>query len=696
MGNAAGLAGSGQRLIAMPANHLIHETSPYLLQHADNPVDWFPWGEQALRLAREQNKPILLSIGYSACHWCHVMAHESFEDAEVAALMNEHFINIKVDREERPDLDHIYQAAQSMLTGSHGGWPLTMFLTPQQQPFFGGTYFPKQARYNLPGFADLLPRVAAFFREHADDIERQGAELAKAFVHNQPIASDSEIDALPLAAAMRDLEATFDPQYGGFGGAPKFPHPAELELCLREAARCGDESLAQMSLHSLRHMALGGLYDQLGGGFFRYSVDERWEIPHFEKMLYDNAQLLPLYVDAWLLTRDPLYRRIAEETAKWVMREMQSPDGGYFSTLDADSEHEEGKFYAWTREEIRDALSAPEYEVCVSYYGLDRPPNFEGRWHLRVARSLEEVAQHHELTPEAGETLLSIIRTKLLGVRERRVRPGRDEKIITSWNGLMIKGMAHAARAFDRADWLHSARIAADFIQAKMWRNSRLLAVFKDGQARFNAYLDDYAFLLEALLELLQAEFQVSDLVFARSIAKVMLTQFHDKDRGDFFFTALDHEKLLHRPKPLHDNATPNGIAVAARALQRLGCMVGEPHYTDAAQQVLNLYYRTMRDYPGGFATLLMVLQEYVSPLRLLVLRDSKGDLSPWFAVLRESCNYGLLCVAPAAELPDLPPTLDKPDLQEAAAWLCQGSKCLPAVLDPDELRILLRNNVNL
>ena len=695
MGDIAGLAGSGNRLIAMPSNHLLQETSPYLLQHAENPVDWYPWGEQALRLSREQNKPILLSIGYSACHWCHVMAHESFEDADVAALMNQHFINIKVDREERPDLDHIYQTAHSMLTGRHGGWPLTMFLTPQQQPFFGGTYFPKQARYNLPGFADLLPRVVAFYREHADDIDRQGAELAKAFARNQPTAAGGNMDALPLAAAMRDLEATFDAQHGGFGGAPKFPHPAELELCLREAARSGDESLAQMALYSLTCMAHGGIYDQLGGGFFRYSVDELWEIPHFEKMLYDNAQLLPLYADAWQITRNPLFKRVAEETVDWVTREMQAPAGGYYATLDADSEHEEGKFYAWTREEIGELLAPPEYAVCQLYFGLERPPNFEGRWHLRVARSPGEVAQQLGHTPEACEKLLMSIRTKLFTVRGQRVHPGRDDKILTSWNGLMIKGMAHAARVFDRADWLRSARNAAAFVQAHMWRDGRLLAVHKDGRARFNAYLDDYAFLLDALLELLQAEFISSDLMLARSLAEVMLTQFRDGEHGDFFFTALDHETLIHRPKPLHDNATPSGNAVAVRALQRLGCLVGEPRYLDSAQQALRLYYPAMGEHPGGFATLLMALQEFVTPLRLLVLRGSKGVLLPWLAVLRESCHYGLMCIAPAQEQTNLPATLNKPCACAASAWLCQGLHCLPAVFDPDELRILLNDCVN-
>jgi uncharacterized protein len=677
----------------MPANHLIRETSPYLLQHAGNPVDWHPWGDEALQLARKLDKPILLSIGYSACHWCHVMAHESFEDNEVAALMNEHFVNIKVDREERPDLDHIYQTAHAILTGRPGGWPLTMFLTPQQQPFFGGTYFPKQARYNLPGFIEILPRVAAFYHEHAAEIERQSAELMQAFRPELP--APEEADALPLAAAMRDLEASFDAQYGGFGGAPKFPHPAELDLCLREAARSGDDSLAQMALHTLGQMARGGIYDQLGGGFFRYSTDERWEIPHFEKMLYDNAQLLPLYADAWQLTRNPLFRRVAEETAAWLMREMQSPEGGYYATLDADSEHEEGKFYVWTRDEVRAALDPREYAVCEAYYGLDGQPNFEGRWHLREARPLDEAARQLGLTVDESAALLANARARLLAVREPRVRPGRDEKMLAAWNGLAIKGMAHAARVSDRADWLQSARAAAEFVRERMWCDGRLLAAYKDGRARFDAYLDDYAFLLEALLELLQAEFHLSDLDWARELAEMLLMQFQDVECGDFFFTAHDHEALIHRPKPVHDNATPSGNAVAARALQRLGHLLGETRYLETAQGVLRLYQRVACEHPGGFATLLTALQEHVTPLRILVLRGDAAALPPWRAVVREVYCPDLLCMAPEKDAAGLPETLDKPGGTGVSAWLCEGAHCLPAVHEPEKLGFLLGRRVN-
>ena len=674
-------------------NRLLHESSPYLRQHADNPVDWHAWGEEALTAAREQNKPILLSIGYSACHWCHVMAHESFADEQVAALMNAHFINIKVDREERPDLDHIYQAAHGMLTGRSGGWPLTMFLTPQQQPFFGGTYFPKQARYNLPGFADLLPRVAAFYHQQGSDIERQSASLSDAFARSQATQPTqlAEMNALPLAAAMRDLEASFDPLHGGFGAAPKFPHPAELELCLREAARCGDGSLAQMALQSLSKMAQGGIYDQLGGGFYRYSVDASWTIPHFEKMLYDNAQLLPMYVDAWQITGNPLFQRVVEEAVSWVMREMQSPQGGYYATQDADSEHEEGKFYVWTEAEFRAVLDADELRVCLLHYGLDKPANFEKRWHLCVASELSAVAQLCGYTQPECERLLDSARAKLLAQRELRVRPGRDEKVLTAWNGLMIKGMAHAARAFGRADWLASARCAADFIHANLWRDGRLLAVHMHGQSKLNAYLDDHAFLLDGLIELLQAEFSLADLHWARALADVLLAQFHDPQQGGFFFTAHDHETLIQRPQPLHDNATPSGNAVAVRALQRLSHLLAEPRYAQAAQRTLSLNYALMSTHPEGFATLLCALQEWLQPPRILILRGADAVMGEWQRTLQTAYHPDLLCLALPDSLHPLPDPLNKPASPSPAAWLCQGEQCLPPLHDLTQLQDVLQ-----
>ncbi|MEJ2761056.1 MAG: thioredoxin domain-containing protein, partial [Gammaproteobacteria bacterium] len=447
-------------------NALIHETSPYLLQHAYNPVDWFPWNEGSLEKARAEHKPILLSIGYSACHWCHVMAHESFEDPETAAVMNEHFVNIKVDREERPDLDKIYQIAHQLLTQRGGGWPLTLFLTPDDRvPFFGGTYFPPEPRYGMPAFRTLLSRVADAWERDEDAIRQQNVSFKEAMGTLEPAPADSatRLDAAPLDQGVDELARTFDEVNGGFGGAPKFPHPASLEFLLqRYALRRGENeqeaaACLNMAETTLRHMAAGGIYDHLGGGFCRYAVDERWLIPHFEKMLYDNGSLLAVYAEAWRLTGDPDYRRVAAETADWILRDMQSEDGGYFSSLDADSEGEEGRFYLWTREQAEAVLSGEEYPLFARCYGLDGSPNFEGRWHLHIAVSLEEAAGALSLSLEQAEALLQSAREKLLQARNGRVWPGRDEKILTAWNGLMIRGMAVAAARLDEPAYLDSA-----------------------------------------------------------------------------------------------------------------------------------------------------------------------------------------------------------------------------------------------
>ncbi|CAG0124247.1 hypothetical protein RHDC2_00425 [Rhodocyclaceae bacterium] len=669
-------------------NRLAQETSPYLQQHADNLVDWFPWGEEALRRAREQGKPILLSIGYSACHWCHVMAHESFEDASVAAVMNQHFINIKVDREERPDLDHIYQAAHNMLTQRSGGWPLTLFLTPDQVPFFGGTYFPKQARYNLPGFVQLLEHVAGIYRTHQDDIAKQNASLLRTFDTTLPRAKDqTDFNKIPLDDACRELRQSFDPVYGGFGGAPKFPRPTELEFLLRQATHANDSDARRMALHTLRKMADGGIHDQLGGGFCRYSVDDRWAIPHFEKMLYDNGLLLALYADACVLTGEAALRRVVQGIAGWAMREMQSPQGGFYSSLDADSEHEEGKYYVWTREQAASLLSPEEYAVAAARYGLDQPPNFENRqWNLVVAQTPEAIAGARHLPLEQVAQQLASAQQKLFAARASRVRPGRDEKILVSWNALMIRGLARAGRILDEPEWVASAQRAADFIRAELWQNGRLLATCKDGRAHLNAYLDDYAFMLDALLELLQAQFRPADLELARALADVLLEQFGDQQQGGFFFTSHDHEKLIHRPKPGHDNAMPSGNGVAAFALQRLGHLLGETRYLESAGRTLALYYPALAQQPTGFMSLLMVLQEYLTPPRIVILRGAPGTSAAWRQQLSQHYWPSTLVLALEGEFASLPETLAKPGTQGVSAWVCQGVKCLPAINNCQEL----------
>jgi hypothetical protein len=654
-------------------NRLAKETSPYLQQHAANPVDWYAWGEEALARARADDRPILLSVGYSACHWCHVMAHESFEDPEVAAVMNRHYVNIKVDREERPDLDQIYQAAHQMLAQRGGGWPLTMFLAPDGTPFWGGTYFPKTARHGLPGFVEILERIVAVWREQRAAIGEQGEQLKLAFARMQPrpSAQRAALDAEPVRAALQVLRASFDAKHGGFGSAPKFPHPTDLELCLRK----GETGIVDTTL---RRMCEGGIYDQLGGGFCRYSVDAQWIIPHFEKMLYDNGPLLQLLADAWLVTGDALHARCAEETAGWIVREMQSPEGGYYSSLDADSEHAEGKFYVWDAAEARALLTAEEWAAVAPHYGLDGRPNFEGRhWHLHVAQPLRAGA----------EALLASARAKLFAAREPRVRPGRDEKVLVSWNALAIRGMAHVGRVFGRPQWIASARRSLEFIRGRMWRGGRLLATYKDGRAHLNAYLDDYAYLIAALLELLQDEYRAEDLEFAESLADVLLEQFEDREAGGFYFTARDHEQLIHRPKPGHDNAMASGNGMAAYALHRLAALTGEARYARAAERTLELFHPSMREHPSGYAMLLVALEEQLEPPATVIVRGPAQSLPPWSQAMAREYLPGTLVLAIPADTPGLPPVLDKPASARVNAWLCRGVTCLPPMDGLDALR---------
>ena len=661
-------------------NRLAQETSPYLLQHADNPVEWHPWGEEALTLARTLDKPILLSVGYSACHWCHVMAHESFEDVEAAAVMNRLFVNIKVDREERPDLDQIYQTAHQMLAGRPGGWPLTLFLTPDGAPFYGGTYFPRQSRYGLPGFVELCEQIAEVWRTRRAEVEAQNRELLGALAGHAPkAAAGAELDASPILATGNMLLGSFDREFGGFGGAPKFPHPTDLAFLLR---RQNDPLAREAALITLTRMAEGGIYDQLGGGFCRYSTDERWEIPHFEKMLYDNGPLLGLYADAWALTRDPLYRRIAEEVVGWLLREMTSPAGAFYSSLDADSEGEEGKFYVWDRAEVAGLLTPEESALAARRWGLDGPPNFENaHWHLRVIVAMGDTSP----PLDAGEALLlESARAKLFAAREVRVRPGRDDKVLTSWNALMIEGLAHAARICDRPDWLAAARRALGYLRSTLWQQGRLLATARDGRAHLNAYLDDYATLLAALLELLQAEYHGDDLAFAVQVADALLEHFEDREAGGFFFTSHDHETLIQRPKSGFDSAMPAGNGVAAVALQRLGHLLGEVRYLDAARRTLECFWPQMTRQAGGFSTLLIALEEALTPPPIVILRGPVAEVADWQRRLAGRAA-GLVLGLPN-DAAGLHPALARPESAHVNAWVCRGVTCLPPVADFEHL----------
>ena len=681
-------------------NRLIHETSPYLQQHAHNPVDWHPWGPEALERAKREDKPILLSIGYSACHWCHVMEHESFEDEAVAQVMNALFINVKVDREERPDLDKIYQTAHQLLTGRPGGWPLNMFLTPtDHMPFFGGTYFPKTQRYGMPAFTDILSQIAGAYRERRDDVEKQNTALRDLFARAEPADADVPLTVAPLAQATLQLKRQFDAHHGGFGGAPKFPHPTSLELLLRHWARSSlagkpDTEALHAVRFTLQKMARGGLYDQLGGGFCRYSVDERWEIPHFEKMLYDNAQLLPLYADAWRATHDPLFQRVALETGAWIMREMQSPDGGYYSTLDADSEGHEGKFYAWDVDEIKNLLTPQEWEYVEQRYALRGEPNFEGRWHLNVGADLAALADRFQRTEAEIGTTLEAARTKLFVAREKRVHPGRDEKILTSWNGMMIRAMAHAGRLLGRQDFMDSAARAFEFVRTQLWRDGRLLATTKDGKAHLNAYLDDYVHLIDGGLALLQARFRLADLDFIRELADTVLAHFEDKTRGGFYFTSDDHETLLHRPKPASDDAIPAGNGVAAQVLLRLGHLLGETKYLDAAERTLTALGGAVAQYPSAHCGLLLALGEYLNPPQTVVLRGTPDALKPWHA--RGGARYapGRMALAIPADIANLTGLLAERRAQgNITAYLCSGHACQAPVSSFEEFENALRTS---
>ena len=681
----------------MLRNHLVDETSPYLLQHADNPVEWYPWGEAALQRAKQENRPILLSIGYSACHWCHVMAHESFEDLGTAELMNELFVNIKVDREERPDLDKIYQVAQQMLTHGSGGWPLTMFLTPQQQPFFGGTYFPKEPRYGMPAFRDLLRRVAQYYREQGEEIATQNAQLQAALAAMVPPPGLGVVlDDSPLALARAALAKSFDAGFGGFTGAPKFPHSTSIERCMRQwyatsADTEPDLKALYMASLTLTRMAEGGLYDQLGGGFARYSVDGAWMIPHFEKMLYDNGQLLCEYARAHLATGEALFAKIAHETADWVLRDMRSPAGSFYSSLDADSEGHEGKFYVWNRDEVQSLLTACEYDAFSARFGLDRSANFEGEWHLHVSASLDDIAAALNEPVQAVAADIESARSKLLKARNLRVWPARDEKTLCSWNALMIKSLGLASRVLGRPDLAEAAGTAVDFLRRHLWRDGRLLATYKDGRAHLPAYLDDYALLADALLELLQTRWRSSDLDFARQLAEVLLDQFEDKDSGGFFFTAKDHEQLIHRSKTFADESVPSGNGFAASMLIRLGYLLGETRYLDAAERTLRAGWAAIQDYPQAHMSLANALEDFLSALQIVVIRGEASSAAHWASVLGRLYAPTLMIFAIPNDT-QLPAALAaKRPGETTLAYLCTGMTCTAPLTNLEEVTRALK-----
>jgi len=658
------------------SNRLSGESSPYLAQHADNPVDWYPWGDEAFEEARTTGKPILLSIGYSACHWCHVMAHESFEDEAIADVMNRLFVNVKVDREERPDVDKIYQTAHQLLTQRGGGWPLTMFLDGEnQRPFFGGTYFPNDARHGMPAFPDLLEKVSAYFEAERDEVRAQSDQLLGVFNKLEPAGGDrtTTLDASPLQKARDTFAETFDRDFGGFGSAPKFPHATTIDRMLRHWRASANDvepdlDALLMATLTLTRMADGGLFDHVGGGFCRYSVDRFWQIPHFEKMLYDNGPLLGMYSEAALATGEPAFSDTANATANWMLADMQAENGGFYSTRDADSEGAEGIYYLWTPAQV-EKLLGDDFAVFASRFGLDKDANFEGQWHLSVREPIAD-----------DDARDAIVRSKKILLEERgtRIAPGRDEKQLTAWNALAIRGLAIAGRALGRPELNAAATKAVDFIEENLLVDGRLLASYKDGKARFPAYLDDHAFLLDALLELLQSDWNTKHLNFAVQLADMIIEHFEDTERGAFFFTANDHEQLMHRPKSLADEAVPSGNGVAAIGLQRLGFLLGETRYLDAAERTLRGAWQAIQEYPHGHVTLLTALEEFLHHPEIIVIRGEAREIARWRDSAAKIYAPRRMVFAIDASETDLPGALkDRKSIEgETLAYRCVGTHC--------------------
>ena len=670
----------------MYKNKLIHETSPYLLQHSKNPVNWYPWGKESLDKAAKEKKPILLSVGYSACHWCHVMAHESFEDPEIAKIMNQSFINIKIDREERPDIDQIYQTAHQILTQRSGGWPLTMFLDPiDQRPFFGGTYFPNEVRHGMPAFPDILIRVADYYDKQKDIIKAQGEKLDEVLTNLLPskINEKQIIDTTPLTLARKAIEASFDKKYGGIGNAPKFPHPTTIERLLRHWRNSAfkeepDIEALYLATLTLTRMAEGGIYDQLGGGFYRYSVDRSWQIPHFEKMLYDNGALLSLYAYAYLATGDDLFKKITQETAHWLLDDMQANDGGFFSTLNADSEGKEGTYYIWEKKEIEENIKKDDVDIFNHYFGLDQEPNFENKWHLTIQANTDSLIKKYNITKDQLTINIDTNKKILLQERIKRISPSLDDKQLTAWNALVIKGLAIADRALEEENFTEFNFKAINFIQNNHMHNNRLMACYKNGKARFPGYLDDYAYLLDALIESLQTKWHTEHLNFAIQLADQLLEYFLDDKDGGFFFTAKDHEKLIYRPKPMADNATPSGNGIASFALQRLGWLLGESKYLLAVEATLNNAWEMLSKAPHGHVSLINTLEEYLEHPEIIIIRGDHNEIQAWQKATNKIYSPKRMIFAIPSTESGLPGSLNirKSVKGEVIAYHCKGDHC--------------------
>jgi len=686
-------------------NHLINENSPYLLQHAHNPVDWYPWGEEALSKARAENKPIFLSIGYAACHWCHVMEHESFEDPETAGLMNENFVNIKVDREERLDLDSIYMQATNAMTGS-GGWPMSVFLTPDLRPFYAGTYFPPVRRYNMPSFKELLLSLAKVWREEPEEIDRVGSQVLQ---HIQPqiqVNSKNAFSQETLEAVTKSLLESYDWGYGGWGSAPKFPQPMTIEFLLRRALTDSPqrEQILKASLHVLNAMSRGGMYDVVGGGFSRYSVDNFWKTPHFEKMLYDNAQLAMAYLHGYLVTGEVKYRQVCEETLDFLLREMMHPEGGFYSSLDADSEGEEGKFYVWTQDEIQNVLGS-DFDFFKAAYGITPQGNWEGKTILQRALDDSSLAARFPglsartgtLDPKVLSEKLAVCHSQLLKVRSTRIRPGTDDKILVMWNALALSAYAEAGRYLGRKDYLDAAVRNARFLMDNLIINDRLLRSWRDGQAKHNAYLEDYAGLTLALLALYQSDPNPEWYATALKLADEMVAHYSDPN-GGFFDTRDDHETLLLRPKDIQDNATPSGNALAVNALLELAAYGDRNEWRGLAEDMLSSIYDAAWRYPTAFAKWLCAADFAVGPTREVAIIGNLDDPKTQELLKGLWKSYRPRQVTAISAYPPEPgsPALLKDRLtlnDQPTAYVCQGFVCLQPVNLPEEMEVQLESS---
>ena len=698
----------------MHTNSLINETSPYLLQHAHNPVEWHPWGAKAFEKAREENKPVLLSIGYSACHWCHVMEEESFENEAIAALMNDHFVNIKVDRDERPDLDEIYMNAVQMLTG-RGGWPMTVFLTPEGKPFYGGTYFPPEDRYGVPGFPKVLKAVAQAYRERPQEIEKNVGQILNAlnrltnFRESQrPFSRDI------IGKCAEQLSQAYDPNHGGLGQAPKFPNAGACELFLRHYRNSKEPRFLEMVTHTLTKMAEGGIYDHLGGGFHRYSVDEKWLVPHFEKMLYDNAQLTRIYAQVFCITQEPLFKSVVEETVEYLLREMRHPEGGFYSTQDADSEGEEGKFFIWSSNEITQLLGEEDGEIFCRIHDVSDFGNFEGstlrprpearpegltskgKNILHPILTWEQAAKLFKKDLPQIRRIVAGAKAKLFQEREKRVRPFRDEKVLTSWNGLVLSSLAEASKISDNTRYLEAAVKTVDFIFTQMMRDGFLLHTYKDSQAKIHGYLDDYAFLATGLLDLYEVTLNRSNLDRSIQLAETMLREFWDGTDGAFFFTGGSHEKLISRTKPVFDSSIPSGNSVATHLLLRLYHYTEKEDYLVKAEKVLRLYYDAIEQQPFGFAQMLSALDLYLEKPKEIVLVRRKGDPVEQHLLKKIHSLYlpnkTLQAMDPGESLARVSPLLEgKTQLNgKATVYVCHNFTCSLPTTEWNDLKQLL------